>query len=82
MKEEKERTESQIKIEEFMESMRFHKIRDGVFWHMYFGRACEFDLSASGSDVYSIMSHIFRVATDYGREQKAMEMREALGITI
>ena len=69
-------------INELMESMGFEltKDRDGKYWHMFFGIDIEFDLSASGKDTRSIMSHIFRVAIEYGKADKIDDIKKVLGL--
>mgnify|MGYP003675393331 FL=1 len=69
-------------INELMESMGFEltKDRGGKYWHMFFGRDIEFDLSASGKDTHSIMAHVFRVAIEYGKADKIYDIKKVLGM--
>ena len=51
-----------------------------VFWHMYFGRDIMIDLSASNSEKWAIMKHVFDVAVQFGEDKKLREIRMALGV--
>lgn len=69
---------------ELMEVMRFEPISgsgsDGLYWHPFFSRDVIFDISASGSDVNSIMAHVFRRAIEVGQEEKIKEIKKVLEI--
>ena len=71
---------SHEKIDELMVSMGFMAKSDGKYWHMFFGQGIEFDLSASGSDKYAVMAHVFKVAIEYGKNDKLDDIKKVLGI--
>ena len=69
-------------INELMETMGFEKVggTGGKYWHMFFSRDIEFDLSSSGKDARSVMAHVFRVAIEYGRADKIDDIKKVLGM--
>ena len=79
----RKRSADDEKIHELMLAMDFipyieHSL---MYRHECFGNDIIFDLSASGSRPWQIMSHVFKIAIKFGEDKKLAEIQNILGIT-
>jgi len=69
-----------LKIYNIIAPMGFTTKGNGLFKHRYFGDDVVFDLSASHDDNWAVMSNIFAIIIEFGKDEKAKEFRKMLNI--